>query len=426
MARTTGSDRWLGAWRGRPDIQEQAAREVSQLGWLYASRLAHERRPEELVDLLARLGLTDLEYLRALRFLASPEAASFLDAARSLLRRLPQSTRQARGAAREVRGRVDWPSTVRERLSRGGDTTMFIVSRSDRHVDVPENRALAYVLRRMSHAGQVLDRHPEIAARGLEAERLLSNAAIATIPVPAQLSGLDRQFLRMSRLPEFREQVAGALALHDSLFANDLEGLRKALGDRVWLPPEADKLFELWVLFAIVGALERAGWQVATLRVIGIVGGSAPTFVLRKDSAEIRIAYQAIPPAVLRNSRYKKILDVYDISGSARRPDILLSAPGVDRALHLLVEVKLTDDREYIVDSIYKVLGYIADFEESLAGSPLPRGVLVVWGGVDNSTSHSLPQPIASLDHVAVRAGRVVPFIESLASAAQRPLKSMD
>ena len=420
----SAADRWLGAWRGRPDIQEATAQEVARLGWLYVSRLAQERRPDDLVDLLARLGQRDITYLRALRFLASPEAPSLLEAASSLLRRLPQSTRQGRVVAREVRGRVDWAATVQERLSRGGDTTVFVVSRADRHADVPENRVLVYVLRRMSEAGQALGGHPEMAARGLEAERLLSNAALASVPVPPQLSGMDRQFLRMSRLPEFREQVAEALALHDSLFADDLDGLRISLGERVWLPPEADKLFELWVLFAIVRSLEREGWQVAFLRLIGITGGSAPTFVLRKDSREIRIAYQAIPAALLRTSRYKQILDTYDIDGSARRPDILLSAPGSGRALHLLVEAKLTSDRDYIVDSIYKVLGYLGDFETSLADSPLPRGVLVVWSGVGNSRLPDAAHPMIVLDHVAVREGGIVPFVEVLCSAAQLPVSS--
>jgi hypothetical protein len=417
----TATDRWLGAWRGRPEVQEAAAQEVARLGWLYVSRLAEERRPDDLVDLLARLRQRDISYLRALRFLASPEAVALLETGSSLLRRLPQSTRQARGVAREVRGRVDWAATVQERLSRGGDTTVFVVSRADRHADVPVNRVLAYVLCRMSEAGQALAGHPETAARGLEAERLLSNAALASVRVPTQLSGMDRQSLRMSRLPEFREQVAEALALHDSLFADDLDGLRASLGDRVWLPPEADKLFELWVLFAIVRSLEKEGWQVAALRLIGGPGGSAPTFVLRKDSKEVRIAYQAIPADLLRTSRYKRILDTYDIDGSARRPDILLSAPGPGRALHLLVEAKLTDDRDYIVESIYKVLGYLADFEESLAESPVPRSVLVVWGGVGSSGPPGPDHPMLVLDHDAVRAGGIVPLVEVLSSAAQLP-----
>lgn len=412
-------DRWLGAWRGRPDVQEAATREVARLGWLYVSRLVQERRPEDLVDLLARLNEGDVSYLRALRFLSSPEAASLLDAATSLLRRLPQSTRRARAVAREVRGRVDWAATVQERLSRGGDPTVFVVSRSDRHADVPENRALAYVLKRMSEAGQALGNHPDIAARGLAAERLLSSSTLAGVRAPQQVSGMDRQALRMSRITEFREHVAAVLSLHDSLFADNLDGLRAALGERIWLPPEADKLFELWVMFMIVQSLERERWKVADLRLIGTGGGNAPTFVLRSEGKEVRISYQGLPAPMLRGSRYKRILDAYDIDGSARRPDILLSVPGHGRALYLLVEAKLTDDRDYIVDSIYKVLGYLADFENPLKESPVPRGVLVVWGGVGGSVLPDADHPMVVFDHAALRAGAIVPFIDVLAAAAQ-------
>jgi hypothetical protein len=320
--------------------------------------------------------------------------------------------------AREVRGRVDWAATVQERLSRGGDATVFVISRADRHADVPENRVLAYVLRRMSEAGQALGSHSEIATRGLEAERLLSNAALASVHIPSQLSGMDRQSLRMSRLPEFREQVAETLAFHDSLFADDLVGLRAALGERIWLPPEADKIFELWVMFVIVESLERDGWRVASLRLIGVSVGSAPTFVLRHGPREIRIAYQAIPSALLQTSRYKRILDAYDIDGSARRPDILLSAPGYGRALHLVVEAKLTEDRDYIVESIYKVLGYLADFETSLEASPIPRAVLVVWGGIGRSADSRPDHPMLVIDHVALRAGGIVPLVKALSDAA--------
>ena len=414
------ADRWLGAWRGRPDVQEAATREVARLGWLYVSRLVQDHRPDELVDLLARLRESNLSYLRALRFLSSPEAAALLDAAPSLLRRLPQSTRQARAVAREVRGRVDWAATVRERLSRGGDPTVFVVSRSDRHADVPENRALAYVLRRMSEAGQAVGAHPDMASRGLAADRLLSSSAMAGVRAQPQLSGMDRQALRMSRVPEFREQVAAALSLHDSLFADDLDGLRASLGERVWLPPEADKVFELWTMFAIVQSLERAGWEVKSLRLIGAGrAAAAPTFVLSRAGREVRIAYQAMPPSLMLGSRYKRILDAYDIDGSARRPDILLSARCHGRELHLLVEAKLTDDRDYIVESIYKVLGYLADFEEPLRESPTPRGVLVVWGGVGASAAPDEDHPMVVLDHGALREGGIVPLVEALSTAAQ-------
>lgn len=45
----------------------------------------------------------------------------------------------------------------------------------------------------------------------------------------------------------------------------------------------------------------------------------------------------------------------------------------------LLVEVKRSSDKDYISDSVYKVLGYLADFEEEFQKDQKPKAVLVVW-----------------------------------------------
>ena len=73
-------------------------------------------------------------------------------------------------------------------------------------------------------------------------------SALGAVCVPPQLSGMNQQALRMSRVPKFREQVGAALALHDGPFADDLKGLQASLGERVWLPAEADRVFRLWVM----------------------------------------------------------------------------------------------------------------------------------------------------------------------------------
>jgi hypothetical protein len=168
-------------------------------------------------------------------------------------------------------------------------------------------------------------------------------------------------------------------------------------------------------MFAIVESLVRSGWRVANVRLIGISGGAAPTFILIRENCEVRVAYQAVPKSFLQTSRYKEILDAYDIDGSVRRPDILLSVPAQNGAVHLLVEAKLTENRDYIVESIYKVLGYVGDFQDSLANTPNPKGVLVVWAGVAQTGGGNEIVRILSAD--AIREGGFVPLIEALVNA---------
>ena len=37
------------------------------------------------------------------------------------------------------------------------------------------------------------------------------------------------------------------------------------------------------------------------------------------------------------------------------------------------------EDKDYIVDSVYKVLGYLADFSKQFPKKQKPKGILVVW-----------------------------------------------
>lgn len=66
----------------------------------------------------------------------------------------------------------------------------------------------------------------------------------------------------------------------------------------------------------------------------------------------------------------------------------------------LIIEVKRTKDKKYIVDSVYKVLGYIADFEEHFDPKQKPKGVLVVW---DIKRLRKTEQDITILAHNEIR-----------------------
>lgn len=60
---------------------------------------------------------------------------------------------------------------------------------------------------------------------------------------------------------------------------------------------------------------------------------------------------------------------------SLRRPDVIIETD----SKYLLVEVKRTNNMNYIVDSIYKVFGYLSDFEKQFEPFQKPKAILVVW-----------------------------------------------
>ena len=217
--------------------------------------------------------------------------------------------------------------------------------------------------------------------------------------------------MRVSRLPEMRNEVAALLALHDAIFVEDeLDGLRRVLGDQIWLPPEADKLFELWVLFHAVRSLEADGWSVEEMSLLGAAVGRT-AFVMRRRGEEVRLAYQSLPRAFLAVSAYTRLLEVHGIGKSTRRPDVLVTTGQGQAQRYLVIEVKLTSNRDYITDSIYKALGYVADFRDALSMSPSPKAALVVWSGVTVPTASDPEHEVIVLDAEAVRMGRIAVLV---------------
>lgn len=375
---------WDGAWKEDPAAFEKAADDVSRLGWLYVYRFKKSRKPTELMDFLALLGHQDLAYLRAVRFLQSEEVDKLLQRGNHFLRRLPQSYKAGSETAREARGKINWPATLKRQLSNGNDRSLLEISSPNNHYDRAENRCLSYALHCIREAGRhsSLKHRPASIDRINQARQLLSNSALGSLNLRNELSQHDRQALRLSKFVELRETVGAVIRLHDALFSDELDGLRETLGERIWIPPEADKLFELWCLFYLVEVLEKDRWLVSDLRVIGSLGALTPEFTLKKGEVDVSLSYQSADNTFGNVSRYREILDCYGVSGASRRPDILVTAKRENRTLRTFVEVKLTKNRDYIADSIYKSLAYISDFAKDLQDTPNPKGILLVWDGV--------------------------------------------
>lgn len=96
----------------------------------------------------------------------------------------------------------------------------------------------------------------------------------------------------------------------------------------------------------------------------------------------------------------------YGLDVSLRRPDILLEFKN-NRSDFKLLEVKRTQDKRYILDSFYKVLGYLKDFEKCFILENMPNGMLVVWDGVKGTSE--IDNVVAVLNRHNFR-----PFLEKI------------
>src|SRR5690606_13104179 len=129
-----------------------------------------------------------------------------------------------------------------------------------------------------------------------------------------------------------------------------------------------------------------------------LIGGEAspkrPKFTLEKDGATVELFYQTVPTEMGKASAYKSIFSEYDLDASMRRPDVAVRVTWpTGEVQRSVVDVTRTRDQRYILDSVYKALGYISDFKDTI-GPDSPLAMLVVWDGITRTRTSSSSVPV--------------------------------
>ena len=120
----------------------------------------------------------------------------------------------------------------------------------------------------------------------------------------------------------------------------------------------------------------RVGVIRENLKLIGYTQGAVAQYRYRDNT--VKIYYQTMPISLAKTSIYTRIMRQYNINVRLRRPDILIEINSDKNELKL-VEVKRTSNHLYIGESLYKVLGYLKDFENCFESANRPQALLVVW-----------------------------------------------
>ncbi|NEQ24183.1 MAG: hypothetical protein F6K28_34685 [Microcoleus sp. SIO2G3] len=188
------------------------------------------------------------------------------------------------------------------------------------------------------------------------------------------------QKVRCARSNHFKIIYDG-LQLYRKLFLQaEQETLRNCFAQGVLKPLSRDTLYEVYILLVTIVSLEQAGWSREYFRLIGYGKGAVAHY--RNGEMTLRVYYQTLPTTFTQNSLYTDLLRKYGLDVSLRRPDILLEFDA-DRRNFKLLEIKRTQDKRYIVESVYKVFGYLKDFENCFGLGGMPHAMLVVWEGVE-------------------------------------------
>ena len=335
----------------------------------------------------------------------------------------PPRPEARRGA---VRGAIAWGATTAARAAAGGaDRALFVSSAAHKGFVTPETRLLIATLQALrasclllcpprsndSKDGEgVAGAPPGAAARwdarvarvageveqALRDRRLHAAGPDTTAAMTVQAGDLAA----CRRSPRHAVRLlAQAYARYHGLIQRPLPAaLLDALRQRVLIPLDDDALYELWALLGAATVLDDLGYALQTA---GLVGRHPAPFTYRAPGGRglVRLRFGHTPAHWRRDSRYRAVFERYGLAGATRQPDLIVEArQGQGRPpRHLLVEVKRTRDPGYIADSIYKVLGYLADFAAVFAGQEESQALLLLWDGVANRAVERPPVAAARL-----------------------------
>jgi hypothetical protein len=202
-----------------------------------------------------------------------------------------------------------------------------------------------------------------------------------------------------------------------------------------WLAPlSEDDPFEIYVLVQVLRVVENmlcaGNPDRAQYRVMAIGDGAIGTF--DGDEWVGKVYFDSAPHNTfssifkIADYKYKNILARYSSVMSARRPDIcvMLSRKSDEFTLPLIVEVKNTPlDTQYGRDSVYKMLGYLSDFEVLWSGDrsvSRPKAALVLREGViADDYAESLKEELLLMSRPNLSAHLKDFFTAGLASVTQ-------
>ncbi|AUX27222.1 uncharacterized protein SOCEGT47_078050 [Sorangium cellulosum] len=341
----------------------------------FLSRLGH--RVDLLELLLAASALSPL----------ADEVRAFARELPLVARELPAHTEMQRVENRgRIRGRLDVPGTLRKRAA--GDPDGLTSRVRERRFDLPENvllvataARLAGLLARLEQSGVIAKNTKKSWAQGFtqDAEAIrhaLESTVLREVP-RAPVQAAHEQAARAARHPAYRR----ALRLHDamkSMATNDAVALARLVAEGALAPMDAPTRFEIAVLIRLGRQIEealRARGEAVELRRALIEPNRAEVFDFAAGRTQLRVLYNQVCFDDL-GPRDRGMRHYFGNHGRFR-PDITLELVRDGRRLRaVVVEVKLSDERDYLGQGYHEALLYRAEYEKDLTG--WPKAILVV------------------------------------------------
>lgn len=340
----------------------------------------------------------EYELLLDLHFILREDVIEYVRQLPRWLRRIRTESqtvvRTHRGA---IRGRVNWESTLKERYAGNPrDRSVFVCDDHSTHYDIPENIVLKSLLgvihRTLQQAEDYLHQDYDWVAQTwkgnepliADLQRIMErNVHLLRIREPTVMEPTDRMLVQAesARQKVYRD-AATLYRERMRLHRGDADMIESLLSERAITPDDLSTLFELFVLFKMVGTLEQLLETNPTFRTISqdrqelVRMQSDPPVVLYHDnSASDRdLSFRSQVDASDPRSRSDKVQDESlsvarsyfknrTFENHTGRPDVLILEvhdPAEDEYTYLITEVKYSANRKTVRRGIKETLEYLA------------------------------------------------------------------
>lgn len=358
------------------------------------TEIAQRIKPEELSD-----RFVDYQLLLDLHFILRPEVVDFVEELGQRLRRVKTSTKVNRKTQRGgVKGHINWGETIKQRYSQNPrDRSIFVCDNKTVNYDIPENIVLAHIVSVINKCLQdskdflrneytwneeswkgeedLIDRLERIVERNVHIDRIRE---------PEYYEPTEKMLIsaEASRQPLYKD-AAGLVRKRRQIHEGDQREMEKLLENTAITPDDHATLFELYVLFRFIEALENIRDNSVKLETIQTGRDEIarfegnPEMVLYHDqSAEDKdISFDVDESfekrdSLSRSDRVQKVAKEFSdnyfaegVSNYTGRPDILVLEINDEESNdyeYLITEVKNSTSKRRVKEGIRETLEYLA------------------------------------------------------------------
>jgi hypothetical protein len=341
----------------------------------------------ELLDLAEE----DLQRVLAVHVCLDETVLAFGAALEEGLRNPFPSSAPRHVRSRSVRGPIVWGRTATMRALSPSESSSFVVREPGKAVDTCENRAVAWLLRRLESlvdAATFWNARPEAGDVDPTWQQKIDrlSAHLAAARRVQWLSGLRPErptaatlrSLSVARSGFYGERVVPALKSAMRLDAPSPEDLAEVLSQRYFEPHDDGTLFEVAIALRLAGAFAAGGSRPRLTRLLIGEGKSSFARYALEGGAEVWLAYQSWPDD--QQTLRRRLGDRHALGSRDARPDIMVmrTKPDPDSAVledTVILELKASLRAAYLRQGLSELLAYLAD-RPGLWGEP-PAGWLV-------------------------------------------------